>query len=280
MRRVIFDVDRCQRKDLGCGAFGVVYSGHLSSPDVDVAIKEMYPAKMTSEYEKAFMREIELMAHASHPCVVSLVAWDFGNPWQLVTVRYATNLGDRHMRHATPTQKSCIALGIAAGMRYLHSINVIHRDLKPENVLLDDCWRPHVADFGLAKQMTQDAKSNMTGGVGTPRYMAPELQLADANYSFPVDVYAFALLLWELSAGEAPFKGQTSDFALGNAVQRGIRPQPEKLPEKWREMVVRGWEHDPRNRPTFREWLADPDWFRLDRCNLDEFQAYRKEIGV
>ena len=79
-----------------------------------------------------------------------------------------------------------VALGIAKGMNYLHRLGVIHRDLKPGNVLIGGDWTPKIIDFGLSRIVDKE----MTRGVGTPIYTAPEV-LAGRSYSNKADVYRF-----------------------------------------------------------------------------------------
>jgi serine/threonine-protein kinase CTR1 len=71
-------------------------------------------------------------------------------------------------------------------MRYLHQLGIIHRDLKPGNLLVNGAWQVKVADFGLSRMSGKE----MTRGVGTPVYTAPEA-LAGSMYSQKADVYRY-----------------------------------------------------------------------------------------
>ena len=78
-------------------------------------------------------------------------------------------------------------------MKYLHEHGIIHRDLKPENILIDKNYYPKICDFGLARcfplSLTNSYKMTMTGQIGTPLYMAPELLMEEAGHYGPeVDV--------------------------------------------------------------------------------------------
>lgn len=78
-------------------------------------------------------------------------------------------------------------------MQYLHgqSPAIVHRDLKTHNLLIDYGGRIKVCDFGLVSTRSKCA--------GTPNYMAPELLRSGTSFSKKVDVYAFGILLWEVS---------------------------------------------------------------------------------
>ncbi|KAF1882391.1 hypothetical protein Lal_00039039 [Lupinus albus] len=103
-----------------------------------------------------------------------------------------------------------IALGAARGLEYLHhgcDRPVIHRDVKSSNILLDEEWRPRIADFGLAK-IVQGGASNWTNVIaGTLGYMAPEY-----GYTVKVteksDVYSFGVVLMELVTGKRPVEAE------------------------------------------------------------------------
>lgn len=113
-----------------------------------------------------------------------------------------------------------IALGIAAGLEYLHmshSPRIIHRDLKPANVLLDDDLEARIADFGLAKPIpdanTHITTSNVAGTVG---YIAPEYHQT-LKFTDKCDIYSFGVLLGVLVIGKQPsdeFFQHTNELSL------------------------------------------------------------------
>ena len=83
-------------------------------------------------------------------------------------------------------------------MSYLHSHNIIHRDLKPENILINNCLFPKIADFGLSKINEPNFINTTINTIkGTPIYISPEIW-DKMEYDKPCDVYAFAIVLYEL----------------------------------------------------------------------------------
>lgn len=92
-------------------------------------------------------------------------------------------------------------IGIAEGMRHLHSHDIVLRDLKPGNVGFDNQLNVRLFDFGMARKVDECIDDEICG---SPRYMAPEV-MEGKGYSLKVDVYSFAIVLYELCTLEIPF---------------------------------------------------------------------------
>lgn len=170
-------------------------------------------------------------------------------------------------------QRVKILVDVAAGMRYLHeqTPRIVHRDLKSSNVLLTKPIRSgdqepfaKVADFGLAR--TSEGSSTlaaMTVGVGTWRWMAPEVFDAEdvATYDERADVFSFAILMYEVLLRKLPYSEQfpvdSCDPRIGLHVCMGLRPNllgvaPE-YPPALNDLMQRGWASDAAQRPGFEE---------------------------
>lgn len=152
------------------------------------------------------------------------------------------------------------ALEIAEAMEYLHGLNVIFRDLKPENIGFDRNGVLKIFDFGLAREekdceATQEGTYKMTGHTGSRRYMAPEVA-TDKPYNRSVDVYSFAILLWELCSLEKPFQGYSSQKHLKDVIMGGERPKMDYAhtalwPVSLQWLMKCSWSADPSQRPAF-----------------------------
>jgi serine/threonine protein kinase len=183
----------------------------------------------------------------------------------------------------TPTRRSCVAFAIAAGMDYLHSRNIVHRDLKPENVLLDEALLPRIADFGFAKWVSVSNQMEMTRGIGTPIYMAPELYSSydEPDYTGKVDVFAFGILLFAMFTSQVPFSQYKNGGALRIAVANGERPEcPDDLPPDVVGLMQRCWDASPERRPSFAEILEAPEGFLLSNSDEAAFKEFRKYLLV
>jgi len=119
-------------------------------------------------------------------------------------------------------------LDVAQGLAYLHGelINIIHGDLKGHNILISASRRACIADFGLAAakdSMPVDMTKTTIGSAGTMRWRAPELLLGEEPNTYASDVYAFAMVCYEMFSGEYPFQNLT-DFKFNSALMLGKRP--------------------------------------------------------
>jgi serine/threonine protein kinase len=185
-----------RRQLLGQGSFGSVHLCVDRRTGWTGAFKTLTSDKLDAQQLEFFQREVEILAKCHHPFLLQMIGFTL-NPLGIITdFMVCGSLWDylrKHPMELSGTVRTNIAIGIADGMRCLHSRKVLHRDLKSGNVLLDSRLLPRVADFGLGKFVEQ-ANAAATQACGTAQWMAPE-QLFTKNYSFPVDVYAYGMIL-------------------------------------------------------------------------------------
>jgi serine/threonine protein kinase len=158
-----------------------------------------------------------------------------------------------------------LLLGVARGLRAIHTAGLIHRDIKPENILLrrnaDGSHVAVVGDFGLITGLHQStvAYTTQSGSAGTLAYMAPEQHdpaVGLADITSAADMYAFGVLVWELMTGEVPWY-QYPQMKLALSVMGGVRLQfPSPKDEAWaslKELGERCFEPAPAKRPSATE---------------------------
>ncbi|BDA51599.1 probable Ephrin type-A receptor 5 at C-terminar half [Coccomyxa sp. Obi] len=156
------------------------------------------------------------------------------------------------------------AMDVAAGMRYLHSVDVVHADLKPANVLLKSVRRTpgdprgfacKIADFGMARLISADGSHASTDEMGSLPYLAPET-LQQGGLTKAADVYSYAILLLELWSGEAAYQDQNYHGVL-YSVFSGHRPlMPADAPAPYRALIEDCWAADAKARPSFDDVIT------------------------
>jgi serine/threonine-protein kinase len=202
--------------ELGRGGMGVVYRAYDRTLKREVAVKRMAAVADRSPEEMArFHFEAEAAASLDHPNIVPVHAFgeDAGVPFLVMPLMEGGSLSERLNklgvdRRLPPREAAALVRDIALGVHHAHQRGLLHRDLKPGNILLDRAGRPHVADFGLARQIGDDRGRTATGAVGgTAAYMAPEQARGEKGLTVAADVHALGAILYELLAGSPPFLG-------------------------------------------------------------------------
>lgn len=234
---------------IGSGTFGCVHVGTMINTNKKVAIKVLNSQLLGGRQLETFKREVWTMATLNHPSILRLIGVTLSAPFCIVTELLNCSLFDK-MRYLSPTKRSIIALRVSQAMEQLHAARIIHRDLKSANILLDDDDLPRVCDFGLVGFKTRGTR---TGYVGTAQWMAPEILRSSPFYDEKVDVYSFAVLLWEMLTLQEPYRGMTQDQMVMAIIEKGARPAiaPNYGPPKLIELIRKCWSEDTKDRPSF-----------------------------
>ena len=231
------------RKLLGAGGMGEVYEAFDTELNRTVAIKVLSANSLQrSDAQSRFQREAKLIAKLKHPniCTIHHVGEETKDDRRIafLVMEYVEGetLSARLARGRLQVHEAiAVARDVARAVDYAHREHVIHRDLKPSNIMLTTESGAKLLDFGLAKLhrandaiggdgSTQSKDISHDGAViGTLRYMAPEVlrgQEADARS----DVFSLGAVLYEMLAGEPPFKGANNADIIASILTADPRP--------------------------------------------------------
>ncbi len=202
-------------EEVGRGGMGVVYKARQISLNRTVAVKMILAGRLAdTEDVRRFRAEAEAAANLRHPNIIAIHdvgAWQ-GQPFFSMDYIDGKSLAEMVRASPLPAKRAArYAQAIASAVHYAHERGTLHRDLKPSNILIDQTDQPHIADFGLAKQVAADARLTGSGQVlGTPSYMPPEQAASGRGPVGPAsDVYALGAVLYELLTGRPPFRAET-----------------------------------------------------------------------
>jgi serine/threonine-protein kinase len=259
---------------LGQGGMATVYEAHDDLLDRPVAVKLLRVEGLRDRgARQRFAAEARAAARISHPHAVAV--YDVGvddQPYIVMELVRGGTLEDVLADTgplAVPTAVAVTAQVLAA-LHEAHQRGLVHRDVKPANILLPDGRLPEraeqlpgvkLADFGIAKA-TQDATVGLTAAgqiIGTPKYVSPE-QVSGERATPRSDLYATAVVLYEMLAGRPPFE-RDSAVALALAHRTDEPPRLDRvrpdLPRPLVALVHQALGKDPADRPVDAERMRE-----------------------
>ncbi len=196
---------------LGEGGMGEVYKARDTKLDRFVALKFL-PTEMTaSEDDKArFIQEAKAASSMNHPNVCTIYSIEEFNKQLFISMEYIDGITLRGNKQPL-SEKRILDIGIqvAEGLAAAHEKGIVHRDIKPENIMIRRDGIVQIMDFGLAKLRETSGVSRLTKAgttMGTMGYMSPE-QVQGLDVDHRTDIFSLGVVLYEMLAGDPPFKG-------------------------------------------------------------------------
>lgn len=251
---------------IGEGGMGVVYRARHIPLDRIVAVKLLSAGPWASkDFIARFEREAHNAARMQHPNIVTVFEAGSIEGLQFFSMRLVTGQSLATLlkrgEHFTPKAAATLMHVVAEAVAYAHSLGVLHLDLKPGNVLIDEHGAPHVADFGLARQLDSSSTIENDEVSGTPSYMAPEqTRLHAQQLTMATDIWGLGAILYELLVGQSPFRADSAQGTLRLVQEAQVRAPRRYRPLLQRDLqaiVMRCLARDPDARYPSARALAD-----------------------
>ena len=241
------------------GGMATVYLAVDRRLDREVALKVMHPhlaeGGTGAEFVARFRREARAAARLTHPGLVGVYDQGVDGQTSYLAMEYVEGSDLRRRLTAEGSLSVGEALrtveAVLDALAAAHRVGLVHRDVKPENVLLGDDDRIKVADFGLARAVTEVTATTTGTVLGTVAYLSPEL-VAHGRSDARTDVYAVGILLYEMLTGRQPFTGATPIQVAYQHVNSEIPAPSERLawlPQEVDELVGALAAREPDDRP-------------------------------
>ena len=255
-----------QRK-LGAGGMSVVYLGTDLKSGADCAIKVLSPALTRDRKAMTRLRrEAGFGMRLEHPNICNIIELvesksEAGLVYIVMPFLIGELLVERIHRQGFMALDRAVQVvqDVALGLAAAHAVGIVHRDLKPENIMLstgqDRRERAVIMDFGLAKDPYSGGADKLTATgiiLGTPEFMSPE-QLRGKPLDGRSDIYALALVTFEMLTGQLPFEGETQQetmMARLNGAPRTLRQvRPNlRLPAAVDTVLEKALRREPKER--------------------------------
>ena len=229
---------------IGEGGMAVVYKARCRLLNRYVAIKILRPEFTKDEqFVENFKRESQAAASLSHPNIVSV--YDVGKEGNIsyivMELIEGKTLSDVIKAEAPMEYRKVIEITrqVASALSLAHKNHIIHRDIKPNNILITPDGTAKLADFGIAKAMTDATLiSGVNKIVGSVHYFSPE-QARGSYVDERSDIYSLGIVMYEMLTGEVPFDGDNpvsialmhinNKIVAPSELVSGIPPALEKL---------------------------------------------------
>ena len=269
-------------RKVGDGGMAFVYEAKDRLLNRTVAVKVLRPEFVDDEeFLGKFKREAEAVASLSHPNIVNV--YDVGEDGKVhyIVMEFidGQNLKDIIKNEGTLDEYTALEITkqIANALSAAHKKGIIHRDIKPHNILISNEGRiVKVADFGIAKAVSNSTMTNIGSIIGSVHYFSPE-QAKGKYVTNNADLYSLGIVLYEMLIGKVPFRGDSPiAIALQHINDEIEFTQEEKvnIPQSVRTIIKKLTEKSSSDRYQSAEELIEDIEYIEKNIDLDFIKEY------
>lgn len=230
-------------RPIGYGGMAEVFLAHDQLLDRNVAVKMLRDQFLEDkELLEQFRREAKSAARLVHPYIINIYDVVSEGNNQYIVMEYVDGVTlKEYMQEHSLSVSAALEIGVrlADALQHAHSHNIIHCDIKPQNILIDKNMNPKIADFGIAKMVTNQTMVYSKSVMGSVHYISPE-QACGNKITASSDVYSLGIVLFEMLTGQVPYVGTT---AVAVAMMHVEKPVPqlvdymENVPDGLQEII-------------------------------------------
>ena len=247
---------------LGSGGMAEVYIAHDNLLDRQVAVKILHEAYRSDvEFIERFHREAKAAAKLTHPNIVSIFDVGVDNDDHYIVMEYVpgNTLKDKIREEGALKipEVVTIAKDIASGLAHAHLNNLVHCDIKPHNILMTADGHAKIADFGIARAVTESTMTYSGSVIGSVHYFSPE-QAQGSTITPKSDVYSLGIVMYEMLTNRLPFTGDNAvSIAMKHIEEEPTPPSifRSQIPPMLEAITLRAMSKNPEMRPTAFELI-------------------------
>ncbi len=239
---------------LGEGGMGVVYRAEDTRLNRTVALKFLHPAIVARpEDQQRLVAEARAAAGLGHPNICTIFEINEIDGQTFIAMQFVegSTLRDRVLSGRIEAVDALrYLIQIADGLKQAHEKNIVHRDMKSSNIMITPTGRAVIMDFGLARPVGQGKTDERFTSRGTSAYMSPEQARGEA-VDQRTDIWSLGVVLYEMLAGQLPFRGDYEQAVLYSILNESHRPLADfrpGLPAAVLKIVDRCLVKDPADR--------------------------------